>query len=614
MEAKIPSVSSHRSRLARELAGRLGIVVTISVGLALALAGPGLAADELVPLVEIAPPPDVATSAPFVAPPDSTQPPAHESDSSEPTATEPPITVSVNVDGGDVDVSVRVLSPGEDADESAQPPVISEPEGPDITAAPTPASDPTDTPTGDDTSEESNTNVTVRVLSPGDNGPVGQANPLEAREAETPDTLGENAVEAVSESTIPPEDGEQYQGADSRYQSSEQFEDDSWIWLWYLSLDCDGNAASSSTETGQQSSRDWSWKWTWNWACGSPPHPPPVDSLEPAIDTDATRGVAEPAEREPASTASTGGATSGDDAAPDPWLWTWTFTFCGETVTATLPINAQTALEWAWEWIWTWTCRDEVVPGSSETTSDPPTHHPSPTPATEAAREPAANAPSAGTPGADVGGVEPFPWVSPVDLPAWVISLLPFPELGRGATIRLVPVFDPLTRTAVISTLADIAPIPLPFVVPAAPFPAADAPAAFDTPVISPRGPQSREGAAQTPATTVPVGTDGLPSRRAETHSAEPRLEKAPPPAKRHSAGRHSRGTPPVTLWPPLRPFQAAGAPGASSSFVPSTSVLGTAALVALFVLAAPGFGRRIRVAHELRPRGTYGSSIDRPG
>ena len=589
-------------------------MLAASVVLALALAGPGLAADELVPLVEIPPPPDVATSAPSVAPPDPTQPPAPGSESSTPSATEPPITISVDTDGGDVDVSVRVLSPGEDAGEGVEPPVISGSDSPDITADPAPASDGSIAPTGDGT-EGSNTNVTVRVLSPGDNGPVGQDDPLEAgvpgnaapeaptEVATAASALDLDVAEAPNGSAVPPKDGEQYQGSDSRYQSSAQFQEDAWIWLWYLALDCDGNPTSTSTETGRQSSREWRWEWTWEWACGSPPHPPPIDSLEPAIDSDATR--VEPGS--PMSTAPASGVASGNAVTPEPWLWTWTFTFCGERVSATLPISAETTLEWVWEWMWTWTCRTEAPPAPSGPMPDPAANDPAPAPVTGAAGQPGAGGVTPAV-GPDVGLT--IPWFVPVDVPAWVISLLPFAEPELGATIRVVPVLDPATRAGLLSTVSEVAPTQLPFGVPTSPVDIANSPPGLGTTVISPPGAPRREP----PAATVPVPTDRPPSRRAEHRSSEPRFEKAPPRAKRHSAGRRSGDTP-LTSWPPpLRPLQGAGAAGASSSFMPSTSVVGTAALVALFVLAAPGFGRRVRVARELRPRGTFGSSIDHPG
>ena len=56
------------------------------------------------------------------------------------------------------------------------------------------------------------------------------------------------------------------------------------------------------------------------------------------------------------------------------------------------------------------------------------------------------------------------------------------------------------------------------------------------------------------------------------------------------------------------------GGAGTSGALVPSAPVVAVAALTTLFVLVAPGLGRRIRVARELSPRATYRSSIDHPG
>jgi hypothetical protein len=523
--------------------------------------------------------------------------------------------VDVDVDAGNVDVSVRVLSPGEDAPEAAELPLISGSPESDTTVDSSPTSGHVGEASGDDT-HGSNTNVTVRVLSPGDNGPVDQNSPFDAAklaeeiaesaagEADATDAAGhDTAPEAADDSLTSGKEIEQYQESDSRYQSENQFADDPWTWLWYLSLDCTGNASSSSTETGVQSSNDWTWKWTWEWACNSPPHPPPLGSLEDGIDDESTR--APPEESTPTSTASAAGAAGGGDAAPAPWRWTWTFTFCGETVTATLPVNPETELQWVWDWMWTWTCQEATATEPSESPGTFSTGDPAPAASTEASGESSGG--SAAGSGASTVGREVdslLAWITGMDLPAWVLPLAP-PELG----IAVVPGLGPLTDSGSTSTIGDVVPIPLPFGTSAPPISAADAPVVFDTTVISPgvRRQQQRPVSAASPAASG-SSLSGHP----EPEAAAPRAEKASARAKRQSRSRS--GGAPLSPWPPLRPFQAAGAPGASSSFVPSASVLGTAALVALFVLAAPGFGRRIRVARELRPRGTYGSSIDHPG
>jgi hypothetical protein len=91
--------------------------------------------------------------------------------------------------------------------------------------------------------------------------------------------------------------------------------------------------------------------------------------------------------------------------------------------------------------------------------------------------------------------------------------------------------------------------------------------------------------------------------------SVEPQAEK-----ERTSAGSASRGISrgPLPLeFPPLQARSSSVSGGGSAS---SLLLFGFAALIGFFVLAAPGLGRRIRLARYPRPRGRDGSSIDRPG
>ena len=145
-------------------------------------------------------------------------------------------------------MSVRVFSPGEDAPNAESRPVVSGAEPPDITAGTVPSSELPDE-SADEPVQGSNTNVTVRILSPGNNGPVDQGSPLGAESAadepaENPaaEILGEGetsdeaerdgAQEAGNDSSTPLNDDAQYQGGDSRYQSQEQFAERAWIWNW----------------------------------------------------------------------------------------------------------------------------------------------------------------------------------------------------------------------------------------------------------------------------------------------------------------------------------------------------------------------------------------------
>ena len=98
----------------------------------------------------------------------------------------PEVTTSTQSDGGNVNVSVRVNSPGEEApvvQEGPDPAVVSPPAQPDITpvagivASESDGSGSTDSPAGfpaTPADDSTNTNVTVRVSSPGDNDPVTQ--------------------------------------------------------------------------------------------------------------------------------------------------------------------------------------------------------------------------------------------------------------------------------------------------------------------------------------------------------------------------------------------------------------------------------------------------------
>ena len=120
----------------------------------------------------------------------------------------PVITTSTDSDGGNLNVSVRVDSSGTDGSVS-QEQVISPPAEPDITssgnvggtAAPDATAEPalTDsTPPG-----STNTNVAVRVASPGDNGPVSQDNGSSLPAAQAVGQLGDQQDGADTPSSDP---------------------------------------------------------------------------------------------------------------------------------------------------------------------------------------------------------------------------------------------------------------------------------------------------------------------------------------------------------------------------------------------------------------------------
>ncbi len=408
----------------------------------LVFAAPTLAADDLVPVPEVPAIPEVDVGEAVAPGADSVMPavaPPPEITAPEITTPDPPITISVEAEGGNVDVEVRVLSPVEDATETQKGPetgVVSGSDAPDITPdapSPQPSSDAdADTPAAG-----SNVNVSVRVLSPGVDDPVQQGSPtddvLAVLEAGNPAAEEDQAIPSDSgavppkastgvgdEAVQPTETDQQYQEEDSRYQSDSQFEEPTWHWLWFLSMDCDGNTASSSTETGQPSALDWVWAWDWEWACNSPPRPPPLEPLAAGNDTESTS----PSTDTVVGSSTQPASVDGDGAAGEPWLWTWTFTFCGQTTSATIPLYVQTQLQWDWDWTWDWTCE--------ETAPDAP---PSPSTGTPAPPD----APSSETiPGVDQGSSAPIPTaVATVHVPVWVISLLPGQRAGgTPAVIR----------------------------------------------------------------------------------------------------------------------------------------------------------------------------------
>ena len=561
-------------------------------------AAPTLAADDLVPVPEVPAIPEVDTGEPVVPGLDSAMP--EVAPPPEITTPDPPITISVEAEGGNVDVEVRVLSPAEDATETQKSPetgVVSGSDAPDITPdapSPQPSSDAdADTPaTG------SNVNVSVRVLSPGVDDPVQQGSPtddvLAVLEAGNPAAEEDQAIPSDS-SAVPPkastgggdeavqptETEQQYQEEDSRYQSDSQFEGPTWHWLWFLSMDCDGNTASSSTETGQPSALDWVWAWDWEWACNSPPRPPPLEPLAAGNDAGPTSLSTDPAEG-----SSTQPATlNGDGAAGEPWLWTWTFTFCGQTTSATIPIYVQTQLHWNWDWTWDWTCEETAPAASPSPSTGTPAPPDAPSPATIPGVDQDANAPDPTCRGPRAGaGLGDIASPRRRTGGASAVSRRPrarspsllLPELVSGPTQGLAGGFVTSGRDRDIT-------------VPARSRAGSDWPHERDA---SPTW-RGRVGARRTRHVRSCEGRacDEVALRRSsfEADSALPTKSPAPLPERRRSGGLREQLV-----------------PGGSSS--------GTAALVSFLAFFAPGLGRRMRATRELSPRGTYGSSIDRPG
>ena len=266
-------------------------VLTTTAIVGLGLGGPALASDgepSLPPtpgVSDAVAPPAPASGSPTdpIPVPVPELPPLPPIDETVAANTGPPETPDVvtatQTEAGSINVSVRVLSPGIDgpvAQDSSGSEVVSPPAEPDITAPANPAPS---TPSVPAQQAGVNTNVEIRVLSPGDNGAVSQTSdsagvtPNDETVA-TPPSEAESVPEAEpisgaggSQASVAPEDSERYQDENSQYQSESGSPTDPWYWHWVFAIDCAGNAASSSTETGSKASLIWTWDWAWDWAC-----------------------------------------------------------------------------------------------------------------------------------------------------------------------------------------------------------------------------------------------------------------------------------------------------------------------------------------------------------
>lgn len=590
------------------------------------------------------------------------------------------IVTAVEEDDGNVNVSVRVLSPGSDENLSQDEPapgLISPEQEPDITAVP-------DTPVEESETSPSavNTNVEIRVLSPGDNGPVDQTHEAADDTLEDGDAPVEAASEDVGSSVVSstgtaggptsapdpdalpattPDDSDLplavaednsvgYQEEDSQYQSEPDPSQDPWYWSWWLTIDCAGNATSSSTETGSPSSLDWTWEWMWDWSCAdadtsssgsteaspsattdvSPSgssetelgSPSPSSTSSGSGNTNVSVRVLSPGDNGPVTqTASSSTATEGDSTgtqtAGGPWNWNWTFTFCGETTSLATEIESQTPLSWTWDWTWNWTCDAAVGPPPDLADTAQPGTVSTPT-----------TAPT------EVIPTEPEPssaMVSPVSEPT--VEVPPLPQLtsvaGPGVPKVDVTVAVVLEPEVALPVLPPELSVSLPtqpggvdvsiVVLPGSASTTTALPAAQESPPLGtptgrdrgePRRPAApARGAPSSAAVTRPTTTTWQPPAGPEGRAS------SKPAARQHSARpappRRARGS--LSLFGEPRTSQAAGQ-GTSGGLVPSAPVVAVAALTAFFLLVAPRVGRRIRVARELSPRGTYRSSIDHPG
>jgi hypothetical protein len=580
------------------------------------------------------------------------------------------IVATAQTDPGNIDVSVRVLSPGTDEPATQQtgaPELISPVVEPDITTATDPAaagpSEETEPPTG-----SVNTNVSVRVLSPGDNAPVRQTSDLPVAapklegdatdESVTPEDRGDavpagaakpgadaesSAAGTPGDASLSDGNSAGYHEGDSQYQSDDVSPSPPWYWSWSFTIDCAGNASSSSTETGNPSSLDWTWDWAWDWSCTHGSIGPPSPSVSDAGSSSSSTGgntnvsvrVLSPGDSGSVtqSTGSSGATGTTTNTAPSSgeWSWNWIFTFCGETTSLPTQFDSQTPLSWTWDWTWNWTCDAAVGPppdlnGSPERVEQPPTPVISPAapvpvlpdaqaptvdlmlPAIPSSTGPAAT-PIVGLPvaiGLDLGAlIRALPGLALLQL---ALPQLALPELALPQ-LALPSAPHATVDISVIAAAAGASPLPVPTATtPLERGPTAPAHRGWGLPTALPRHDGGGTGAPA--ATTLPVAAPRPPSSTTSGHGSKAS-------AKRHSVRpappRRDRDEP-LSLFDGPLSSQASGGLGTSGGLVPSAPLVAIAALIGFFVLAAPGLGRRIRVARELSPRDAYRSSIDHPG
>jgi hypothetical protein len=121
---------------------------------------------------------------------------------------------------------------------------------------------------------------------------------------------------------------------------------------------------------------------------------------------------------------------------------------------------------------------------------------------------------------------------------------------------------------------------------------------------------------------TRPTGLPVMPAPRAQTSTELDRQPELRPQPRADRSGHDKRdlearslntGRGGLLLLDPRRIGRSTGS-SSGAGIVPSSLLVGIAALAAFTIFAAPGLGRRIRVARELSPRGQDASPIDHPG
>ena len=586
--------------------GSRTFVVAASVVVAgLGSAGPAFASD--LPGMPAVP------TAPTQAPPEITIP------ALPPEPMEPPVVVA-EIDAENIDVSISVLSPGEEEAPAAEStiPVVS----PDFESDTTPPTDPSATDTGDDATEAPgggvNTNVSVRVLSPGSSsgatqGSTGGGGDV-AQAGAAPAEVGPDTAPAATTTPEATEDSEQYQGDNSQYQSDEKIVEDPWRWDWTLTIDCSGNPTSTSVESGKPESLEWAWEWAWEWGCSDAEAP----ASEPSSTTERSPPAAQPAAQpEPQTRAGPTSSSSSPASSTDtePWNWTWTFTFCGKTETVTTQAGAGTPLTWTWDWAWNWSCGSAPAEGSAPASTTPPsTTPPSTTPGPTQPPSTTLPDPGAGTASLEAG---PLPGTDSIQIPVLSFTVGPYKvDTGTAGEALDLPPAPSLPSEIVVEVTIPpaIPPSPAAPAVPLQdpPFPPGAAPLE-----LGPHAVPLRSGLVQAPSTAsafAPPATRPtlLPRTATAAGGADAARETRPEKKQRaHVVRARPDSRPPL----PLAPRSRHGVGSTSASGAASSALLvGIVALPGFVLLAAPGPGRRVEVARELSPRGLDRSPIDHPG
>jgi hypothetical protein len=621
-----------RPRRSRRLFGVLATLAALGLG----AANPAFASGGETP----DPAPTPVT--PVIAVPEPEAVPDGTSDADFATSPQldlPQVETSIQTDGVNTNVDVRVLSPGNDGavtQADAAPGVISAGVGPDITSSGNPAStggsSSTDgsatsattpqsaiEPTDVAGSQGANTNVSVRVLSPGDDGPVTQVNGSgEASPSAGVDPQSSPSDSITGETTSSQADSPQYHNSNSQAQSSDSSSEEPWYWQWTLTSNCADINDSISTETGDPKSLDWHWQWQWNWSCdGTGTSTDTTGRNERSLPSDPSGSTADSStgQSEPGPTATT--------AQPDgTWSWTWNFVLCGSETTVARTAASGTPLTWDWSWAWNWTCPPganhdgDTASGEADTTpgaAAEPTVDDAPVPSdavmTPDAVEPTPDATAATSTALDPRSIMRFlrGFILRSGTPA-VLGRMPLAltVAGLPTVVASEAGLVPVDRTSVLlsvndgGTPSDVAPEATRFV-------------SRKSPTV-PQWPDRTAQPVRPGASATTTSESAEPASHARTPAPHPTPEARPAPRATSTSSSSHEGRKPVA--PPLGPqgwLQLAGSAsgaGNASNLIP----FGFATVTGFFVLAPPRLRRRARPAQELGPRDRYPSPIDDPG